>query len=115
MWEHLKGSASDTNPVFMSTDLETPFGLATFLACSSNFKKVYISGTYNLSQMLKQLPSQNSSWLVCDEEIFGIKAPEGYSEHTSGIKNVLVGGHVNSKSELFPHAKVKSMDPVTLH
>ncbi len=57
VWEHLKDSTSDTNPVFMSTDLETPFGLATFLACSSNFKKVYISGTYNLSQMLKQLPS----------------------------------------------------------
>jgi hypothetical protein len=37
----------------MSADLETPLGFATFLGCATNFKKIYISGTCNLSTMLK--------------------------------------------------------------
>lgn len=53
VWNKLQGSASDEHPVFMSADLETPLGLATFMACSTNFKKIYISGTYNMSSMLK--------------------------------------------------------------
>lgn len=88
----------------MSADLETPLGFSTFLACSSNFKKIYISGTYNMSTMLKQVPLQQSSWMVCDEELYSLKAPEGYSELTAGIKNVIVGGHAGN-SDLFAHAK----------
>ncbi len=49
VWDSLQGSKADEHPVFMSADLESPFGFATFLACASNFKKVYIPGTYNLS------------------------------------------------------------------
>jgi hypothetical protein len=54
----------------MACDLETPFGLATFLACNSNFKKVFIPGTYNVSQIIKALPKQNSTYLICDSELY---------------------------------------------
>lgn len=70
VWRMLSDSSADPNPVFMAADLETPLGFATFLACSSNFKKIYISGTYNMGTLLKQLPVQGSSWLVCDEELY---------------------------------------------
>lgn len=89
----------------MSADLENPLGFATFLACSSNFKKIYISGTFNVSNMLRQLPLQESSWLVCDEELFTVKAPEGFNQFTAGISNVLVGGKAGD-SDLFKHANV---------
>jgi len=114
VWEALAGSTHDDQPVFMSADLESPLGFATFLACSTNFKKIYISGTFNMSNMLKQLPIQKSSWMVCDEEMFGVKAPEGYSELTSGVKNVLVSGKAGS-TELFKNANVKSLDAVTFN
>jgi hypothetical protein len=41
--------------------------------------------------------------MVCDEELYSMKAPEGYSEMTSGIKNVIVGGKAG-KSDLFASA-----------
>jgi hypothetical protein len=86
--------------------LESPLGFATFLACSTNFKKIYIPGTYNLSALLKQIPIQKSSWIVVDEDIYGVKAPEGYSEYTKSIKNVLVSGKASSSTELFKGASV---------
>lgn len=98
----------------MSADLESPLGFATFLACSSNFKKVYISGTYNMSNMLKQLPIQKSSWMVCDEELFSVKAPEGYSDLTSGVTNVVVSGNAGS-TDLFKHASVQSVDAIHMN
>lgn len=52
VWRVLENSASDPHPVFLASDLEKPLGLAAFLACSTNFKKVYISGTYNMGKML---------------------------------------------------------------
>jgi len=58
VWQKLQGSSEDPHPVFMSADLETPLGFSTFMACSTNFKKIYISGTYNMSTMLKQVPLQ---------------------------------------------------------
>jgi hypothetical protein len=64
--------------------------------------------------MLKQLPTQQSTWVVCDEEVYGVKAPESYIELTARVKNVLVGGHSSSKSELFKNAKAVSIDPITL-
>jgi len=63
--------------------------------------------------MLKQLPTQQSTWVVCDEEVYGVKAPESYLELTMGVKNVIVGGHSSSKSELFKNAKAVSIDPIT--
>jgi len=109
VWDKLAGSSEDPHPVFMSADLETPLGFATFLACSANFKKVYISGTYNMSNMLKQLPIQKSSWMVCDEELYSVQAPQGFSDLTLGVKNVVVGGKAGS-TDLFKHANVQSVD-----
>ena len=53
--------------------------------------------------------------MVCDEEIYGVKAPESYLELTAGVINVLVSGHASSKSELFRNASATSLDPITLH
>jgi hypothetical protein len=50
---------------------------------------------------------------VCDEEVYGVKAPESYVELTAGVKNVIFGGHSSSKSELFKNAKAVSIDPIT--
>ena len=93
--------------------MESPLGFATFLACSSNLKKIYIPGTYNLSNMLKQIPIQKSTWLVCDEDVFSVKAPEGYSDLTKDVKHVLVAGRASSTG-LFKNATVKSIDPISL-
>lgn len=103
LWDnHLSHSTSDESPVFMSCDLETPLGFASFLACSTNFKKVFIPGTYNMSSLLKALPTQNSSYLVCDTDFYNLEAPPigNYEEMCSQVRNVLVAGTMG-KSDLF--------------
>ncbi len=65
--------------------------------------------------MLKQVPIQKSAWIVVDSEVYGVKAPEGYSEYTKSIKNVLVSGRAGSFTELFKGASVQSVDPIDLH
>ena len=73
LWNsHLSPSAKNLQPVFMACDLESPLGFTAFLACTSNFKKVFIPGTYNMSQLLKSLPKQNSTYLVCDSEFYSL-------------------------------------------
>ena len=73
LWNsHLSSSAKNLQPVFMACDLESPLGFTAFLACTSNFKKVFIPGTYNMSQLLKSLPKQNSTYLVCDSEFYSL-------------------------------------------
>lgn len=67
LWDSfLSESSSTKGPVFMSCDLENPLGFASFLACSAHFKKVFIPGTFNMTQMLKSVPRQHSSMVVCD-------------------------------------------------
>ena len=67
IWDSaLTQSGGAEQPVFMACDMESPLGLASFLACSSNFKKVFIPGTFNMSQMLQSVPRQASTLLVCD-------------------------------------------------
>jgi len=39
--------------------------------------------------------------MVCDEELYALKAPEGYADLTAGIQNVIVGGKASAKSDLF--------------
>jgi len=39
----------------MSIDLETPLGFASFLANSSNHRKVFVPSTYNMSTILKSV------------------------------------------------------------
>lgn len=76
LWmNHLSSSQSAEAPVFLSCDLETPLGFSSFLACSMNFKKVFVPGTFNMSQMLKTIPMQNSTFLVCDKEFYQLEAP----------------------------------------
>jgi acyl-CoA synthetase (AMP-forming)/AMP-acid ligase II len=45
-------SAAGSGPVFMACDMENPLGLASFLACSTNFKKVFMPASFNMSQVL---------------------------------------------------------------
>lgn len=57
LWESsLSQSGDETQPVFMACDLESPLGFASFLACSANFKKVFVPGTFNMSTMLQSVP-----------------------------------------------------------
>lgn len=48
-------SGQTCKPVFMSVDLETPLGFASFLANSSNHRKVFIPSTFNMSKILKSV------------------------------------------------------------
>ena len=43
-------------PVFFSSDFEKPVGFATFLACSTHLRKLFIPGTFNVSKMVKSVP-----------------------------------------------------------
>jgi acyl-CoA synthetase (AMP-forming)/AMP-acid ligase II len=116
LWDtELNHSSVNDHPVFMSCDLETPLGFASFLACSSNFKKVFIPGTYNMSSLLKALPTQNSSYLVCDSDFYNLEAPPSgnYKEMCSDVKNVLVAG-TKGKSDLFSAAKATAKDPFSM-
>lgn len=73
LWDSsLQQSGDETHPVFMTCDLESPLGFAAFLACAANFKKVFIPGTFNMSQMLKSMPRQGSSLVVCDSDFAGL-------------------------------------------
>ena len=50
-------SGTTAKPVFMSVDLETPLGFTSFLANSSNHRKVFIPSTFNMSNILKSVSS----------------------------------------------------------
>ena len=86
----------------MPCDLETPFGFASFLSLSSNLKKMFIPGTFNVSQMLKSVPRQNSTFVVCDEDFYTIEMPPAsstnYQEMCSGVTGVLVAGNASKSS-----------------
>ena len=108
------GAGDEKSPLFMSCDLESPMGFAAFLGCSSNFKKVFIPGTFNMSQMLQSVPRQHSVSVVCDSDFHGLEVPPArksdYQEMCGSIKNILVVGDAAGKSDLFPSAKAVSKD-----
>lgn len=52
--------------------------------------------------------------MVCDEELFAVKAPEGMADLTQGVKNVVVGGRAGS-TDLFKQANVQSIDPIQMN
>ena len=57
LWDSsLSNSGNEKQPVFMACDLESPLAFSAFLACSSNFKKIFIPGTFNMSNMLQSVP-----------------------------------------------------------
>lgn len=121
LWStHLSQTASDTKPVFMTADLETPFGFASFLACTSNFKKLFIPGSFKMSQIVQSFPKQQSSYLVCDAEFFAVEVPGAkaaeYQEMVGGVKGALVGGSSagSATSSLFAGAKATTVDRYNL-
>ena len=105
---------SDGNPIFMSCGLETPFGLSAFLGCSSNMKKLFIPGSYNMSSMLRSLPRQQSHFVIVDEDLFGLEVPPAsaaeYEEICAEVTHALVAGK-STKTNLFKNATAKAIDP----
>jgi hypothetical protein len=65
LWSNIF-SKSGEEPVFISLDLETPLGLASFIANNANFQKVYIPSSFNMSKILHSLKTQDSKVIVCD-------------------------------------------------
>ena len=118
LWDsHLsqtKQAEHTESPVFMPCDLETPFGFAAFLALSSNLKKVFIPGTFNVSQMLKSVPRQGSTFVVCDEDLYSVEMPSAsasnYQEMCSDVTGVLVAGNASASSQLFKNARGEGVD-----
>lgn len=87
---------ADNSPIFMSCELETPFGLSAFLSCNSHGRKLFLPGTYNMSSMLKSIPRQASSFVVVDEDLFGLEVPPAaeseYQTICEGVTHALVAG-----------------------
>ena len=115
LWDGcLSKAGSDTNPIFMACDIENPLGFSAFLACSSNFKKVFIPGTFNMTQMLQSVQRQGSDYIMCDEDFYSVQLPPAkkaeYQQMCSAVKNVLVSGSASGSSDLFPNAKATSKD-----
>lgn len=98
LWQTKQGDHAN-QPVFMPCDLETPFGFAAFLSLSSNAKKMFIPGTFNVSTMLKSVPRQGSTFVVCDEDLYTVEMPQAsassYQEMCKDITGVLVAGNAS--------------------
>lgn len=62
-------------PIFFSSDFEKPVGFATFLACSTHLRKLFVPGTFNVSKMVKSVPRQGSELVVCDSDLYNLEAP----------------------------------------
>jgi hypothetical protein len=91
----------------MSVNLETPFALSAFLANNANFQKVYIPATYNMTKILESLSIQQSSHLICDNELFELEVPSKkqneLQEQTKSVTHSVVasnGGKLG-RSQLF--------------
>ena len=110
LWDSSVASKSgdETKPVFMACDMESPMGFSSFLACSSNFKKVFIPGTFNMSKMLQSIPRQASQMLICDQDFYSLDVPPArqgeYQDMCNSVKNVIVVGDSATNSSLFPSA-----------
>jgi len=112
---HLVNAAG--KPIFCTLDLSTPLGLAAFLGTSTHQMKLFVPGTYNMSQMLKSVRRQHTNYVICDNEFYGLEVPEGhdYIEMCSEVKNVLVGGSQSgARSMLLGDAKASFVDPLTM-
>ena len=58
MFNYEVNGGEAAKPVFVSLDLESPLGFATFLANASNQRKVFIPSTFNMSKVLKSIKAQ---------------------------------------------------------
>ncbi len=106
-----------SKPVFMSVDLETPLGFASFLANASNQRKVFIPASTRMTNILKSVSRQKSTDLVCDQEFFEMEPParvaSDYKEACSSVQNAVVAGSGSANSTLFS-ARTVVVDPLTL-
>ena len=107
--------------MFLSADLETPFGFAALLGLTSNIKKVFIPGTFNMSNVLKSVPRQQSTFVVCDEEFFSLQVPgpkaAEYEEMCSHVTDALIAGDSTGaagSSSLFTRARANKVDKYAL-
>lgn len=93
LWSNHFSKAGET-PVFISVNLETPLGLASFIANNANCQKVYIPATFNMSKILHSLKTQESRVVVCDEELYTLEPPQSKRaelvEQTTSVKKVVV-------------------------
>lgn len=118
LWSNHFSQAGE-HPVFISLNLETPLGLASFIANNANFQKVYIPATFNMSKILHSLKTQESKVIVCDEELFTLEPPQSkqaeLAEQTSSVKKAIVASNKKlTSSPLFSTGDVTSMDPYKL-
>jgi hypothetical protein len=110
---------SGEQPVFISLDLETPLGLASFIANNANFQKVYIPSSFNMSKILHSLKTQESNLIVCDQELFQLEPPSSkqaeYAELTSSVNRVVVASSKKvTGSSLFKSVESTNIDPFSL-
>ena len=102
MFNYEVRSGQTAKPVFMSVDLETPLGFASFLANSANHRKVFIPSTFNMSRILKSIASQESVDLVCDDSFYSMDLPgpveQEYKQYCSSVSNVIVASDSRSVS-----------------
>jgi hypothetical protein len=110
-------SGQTAKPVFMSLDLESPLGFSSFLANTSNQRKVFIPSSFNMSRILKSVKAQQSVDLVCDKEFFEADLPEPvareYKQMCTSVQNVIVAGQGNAGSSMVFNAdKVTVLDPM---
>jgi hypothetical protein len=117
MFNYEYTSGTTAKPVFMSLDLETPLGFASFLSNAANHRKVFIPSSFNMSSILKSVSRQESVDLVCDQAFFELEAPgpvaAEYKDKCSSVKSVIVAGTGSSKSSIFD-ASATVIDPLTL-
>ena len=104
----------------MSLDLETPLAFSVFLANNTNHRKVIIPSTFNMSKILKSLRTQESQYIICDQEFYELNVSEERSddirEYTNNIKKVVVAssrGQKVGKSLIFTGDAV-TFDPYTV-
>lgn len=101
----------------MSVDLESPLGFASFLANSSNHRKVFIPSTFNMSNILKSVARQESVDIVCDKDFYELEAPEAtaaeYKERCACVSNAIIGGTGSASSSIF-QSSATVIDPYTL-
>mmetsp|Transcript_40078 Transcript_40078/g.38597 ORF Transcript_40078/g.38597 Transcript_40078/m.38597 type:complete len:112 (+) Transcript_40078:589-924(+) len=108
------------SPVFVSLDLETPLGLATFLANSAHMRKIFIPATFNVSKIIKSIKTQDSKIVVCDKDLFEMAPPEKYElemkQACESVKKVIIasGESSGSSSKIFAGVETVNIDPYTL-
>lgn len=110
-------SGQTCKPIFMSLDLESPLGFASFLANASNHRKVFIPSTFNMSKIVKSVRAQESVDLVCDKDFYEAELPgpvaAEYKEMCASVQNVIVAGEgAAGSSALFGQASKTVIDPL---